>query len=390
MIGNSNDENNNNSNIDAISSRLNQIDLISLTNFQYYKRLNTENVNLLLRDYDPKPTISVAVNQNKYTKLPKHTHCATSHKKLNSSTNNNKRMRNADEPIVYVDKNAATTRKIWSPSKYSSIINTVNTYTTNHSSKEICWKEVVQLWRIEYPHLTNITDQQIKTLYLTAKRKSNTTYNYDNSDNNFIMDISDDITTSITTNNNIIQSGNTHDNNNSNNYNNNNNNNNNNNLDDYDEYNETFNFDQLINNKVLNVNYNNNGDDDDDNNNNNNNITNDNSNNNNYNNNNNTTTTNTTTSTNNINEQLTYYNNQTILRKPTKKQPFSKDEQSILNNVITVFREKIKKSSLKWDTIAYMYQQEALQQYSTDSTKQIFLRTKAQLQQRHKDTINPN
>ena len=86
----------------------------------------------------------------------------------------------------------------------------------------------------------------------------------------------------------------------------------------------------------------------------------------------------------NINQQLTV-NSQTTIRIPQYKQPFSTDELNILQIAVANFRNQHPKNkSLKWNLITYLYINEATNQYALDNTKQIFSRTKTQLEERYK------
>ena len=328
------------------STKLNELNNISLMNFKNYLKCikNDPEAPLLLRDYNPKPSITVAVNQNHYTLLPKHVHTANSHKNTNVN-NKRKRFNIEQQPIIVTIDSSKSAKKKWSPSKYDSIIRIVNRYINERLNsavnEQICWNDVFVLWIQMYPNDATICNpNQIKNLYLTATRKLNS---YHNSNNQ---------TTINNTNYGTIS-------------------NNHNNIANNNTYNDIQSIDLSNNDDII-------SSSDHISDNNNINITMSN------------TSNNHNMNTNNINGQL-IDNNHTTLRKPDKlKQPFSREELSILNNAIDSYRTRTRKKSINWDKIHFLYDTEASKQYSHDNSKPIYAKTKQQLEEKYKSSIRKN
>ena len=360
-------------------------------NFKNYLKCikNDPEASLLLRDYNPKPTITVAVNQNHYTLLPKHVHTANSHK----NTNISKKRKAYDidiQPIVTIDNTPV--KKKWSQSEYSSIISIVDKYIKERNSgadEKICWIEVFQLWKQTYPvNIIDSNSKQIKNLYLTAKRRLTSDCYSNINCSSTVTNCNSTHNAIISNNHNIISNKNTTTNNDS-----------NSNDDDYNT-NNSINIDNAGdgNIELLEITTTNNAD----------NIHNDENiiNNNNYyyynehliNINNHAITsdnsiynaTTTTTNNNNINELLNTHSH-TTLRYPKHKQPFSLEELQILIDAVKSYHVSHKyNKTIKWDKVYYNYNTEATKQYAQDNTKPIFARTDQQLAEKYKSYINKN
>ena len=326
---------------------LNRIPNISIMNVQNYLKIVSrgEKSRLIINNYNPTTNNTIATNNNHYTKLPKHQHEADSHK----TTNRNQILKRNDQPVVYEDRSSKISRKEWTPTKYASIISLVRN-NRKPECKNIDWKYILSLWKSQHPNDTafnNLSDEtailKLKTLHLTASRKhgdqiiSNNVSSSNNSagnidlitlndyHNNESSNLNDDLTSNLISTNNFINCSE------------------NNNIIAANNINQNF------------TNYN--------------------------------TTAATTTTTNN-NNNINNINNHTTLRDPKHKQPFSPDEVKILVNALESYYKAVDKNkSIKWDSIYYIYNTEATNQYIQDNSKPIFARTKQQLEEKYKISI---
>ena len=268
---NNNDNNYNYSTEPTILNRIRYISLMNVHNYLAVIRKHS-NTQLIINDYNPKATINTTSNNNShYTKLPKHVSCPNSHK--NTNQNQKRKHANLEQPIIYIDTSSKHCRKEWSPGKYQSIIEIVDKHKKT-DYRTIDWKPILCSWKKSFPHddmLNTMNDEdaitKLRSLHLTATRK------FVNNTNNIYNHNNVNISNNL---NNIQCSSNDS------------------NINGIVlDYNDDI--DELINNEVININ------------------TTDNNNNNNH-----------------LNELLNS-NNQINLRIPSKKQPFSIDEQDILD-----------------------------------------------------------